>query len=711
MNLFEEDKPISNFLHVLHNGKKINFEFDKIFDANLFDTVSIATYVSSLSFFLKKTKNFKYINLILGIEDNTVLLPFWFDPQAKNDFFKDINNLDNELIDKIIPRLGTEIKIFFTNLGTAIHSKIYLLENSLNPDTHVRVAIGSANFTDTAFSNKRQFEELLIFDSNYDKNITDAYKARFKEILDNAIDYIPERYKKIKNHEELKLQILNVCEDTYVDTIKENISKFNSSIFYVNGDLAKDLGLLENQEKELEKEIETVKTTNEIIKVVTKQSKGKTVFISPIEIEKKKESIIAKINTIKAVKKDFEDNRINILYNASVMSLVDETNNPYSFELSETDIKRKMKIFDKFIASYTNYTIHNESRAGISYFSTPAKIFEALLYAFTSHYIWKLRIEYSKNEDSEEIKRYMPIFMVIAGQTNTGKTQLLKFMSHATGNFGNYYKFTLSSKMYSTTDINAQAIYQLLQTQNVTPIFVDEITKDYFSSASSNQAAYKGETFIKTTTNNKTGVYPCLISTCNTDFTADPQVMNRIKYIHLNNPFIETKREEMLKYFNDIVAEFGNELHKDFCFRFENIFKLGIDKFDYEDFLAIGRAIFKNYINISFTEIPVWYNEKKINDYYTRGKYIWRAYYIQKPNAFKVISNEILVDDAILFGNDMSSSTKRKESIQYLPHSVILETKGVLKLDKNSFMNFIQDNNGESGNNNIIKRVLNLFRM
>lgn len=55
-----------------------------------------------------------------------------------------------------------------------------------------RVVIGSANFTKTAFQNKNQFEELLIYD---DSPLFDQYLERFQELENVTIDYIPDRSK------------------------------------------------------------------------------------------------------------------------------------------------------------------------------------------------------------------------------------------------------------------------------------------------------------------------------------------------------------------------------------------------------------------------------------------------------------------------------------------------------------------------------------
>jgi len=120
--------------------------------------------------------------------------------------------------------------------------------------------------------------------------------------------------------------------------------------------------------------------------------------------------------------------------------------------------------------------------------------------------------------------------------------------------------------------INPQIINQFFCEENLTPIFVDEIEKDYYSSTSTASSGYKGESFIKNMTNAKSGKHPCMIATSNTDFSANSQVMRRIYYIQLNNPFVSDKKEETAEYFTNILNEFGTQLYQDFLFRLEKNF-------------------------------------------------------------------------------------------------------------------------------------------
>ncbi len=76
-----------------------------------------------------------------------------------------------------------------------------------------------------------------------------------------------------------------------------------------------------------------------------------------------------------------------------------------------------------------------------------------------------------------------------------------------------------------------------------------------------------GESFIKEISNTLVGEYPSVISTTNTTFQSDAQIIKRIYYIQLNNSFDNQRESESLKYFDEIRKDFGTELFSDFVLR------------------------------------------------------------------------------------------------------------------------------------------------
>ncbi|MBD8522741.1 phospholipase D family protein [Lysinibacillus fusiformis] len=79
-------------------------------------------------------------------------------------------------------------QVRYSKKNDPIHSKVYLLDGKDDK----RVMIGSANFTEQAFSHRKQYEELLVFDNS---PLFELYEQRFNEIYEETVDFVPEKYK------------------------------------------------------------------------------------------------------------------------------------------------------------------------------------------------------------------------------------------------------------------------------------------------------------------------------------------------------------------------------------------------------------------------------------------------------------------------------------------------------------------------------------
>jgi hypothetical protein len=682
MSLLFDNSKNRQYLGVFFNNEPYSGSVYELFDAEKFDEIFICTYVSSVKHFFDKTAQFDRVELLLGIEETLNAQKFAFDPTAQNEFFK---SLDQDTLQKIA---DNKISVRFTSIGTTIHSKIYLLKNSKTGKK--RAIVGSANFSKTAFEDNGQYEELVSFDGDINSAFVDYYFQRYDKIKDGTVDFVPDYLKKKIKKE--NLAILNLTEEESIKLLKDNIKNIQAAIV-VPDRLSKAIdttkAVLSTQSDELKKEIESIAKTKTLIEIVTKNTKGKAAFVSPVQIEHKKEQIVTKALKPNIVKKEFEDLRNRVYYSQKLQTIVkmDEQSGQlitYPKQCSAECIKEKIELLDKFIKSYTIFTINEEGE-------TQKRIFEAILYAFCSVYIWRLRKEAVLQQAREEAKTNIPIFMLIAGMAQSGKTHLLKFISQIMGNNGHYYHYIKQARLMSNDQINPQVIFNFFNEENLTHIFVDEINKEYFSSTSSATSSYMGEAFIKNITNSKEGIYPAMIATSNTDFSANAQVMRRIYYIQLNNPFDNNKKTEAAEYFNSVLFSFGDELFRDFLFRFEKRFKEGV-KVDSDDVLSIGRDIFEEYFSILGIELPQWFSKERIDDYYIRGRNIWRNLYTLRRDGFMENEKEnmILLDDEVVFGSKLSANKEKREQLQYLPIGVVIEDKGIVKLNREKFFDFIQ---------------------
>ena len=687
-SLFSQENS-KQYLSVLYNDEVYLGNIKELFDAKKFDRLLICTFVSSPKFFFKQTKAFDSIELLLGIEDSQNAQKYLFDPKYTDDFFK---SLDKPTLEKITTN---KVTIRFTTIGTTIHSKIYIQQNSKTKET--RVMLGSANYSATAFGNKKQYEELLVYDSTYNKKLTDYYLQRYEDIKIETLDFIPKRIKKKIKTEELK--ILTLSSEESLEILKERMDDIQA-VAVVADELDESLKatkqIIAQSHEDTKKELQSIANTKQLIEIITKPTKGKIGFIKSAQFIKQKEQIITKVLQEKKIIKEFKDSRISLIYSEvdSQLLLKNDGNDELSTYAKQADkrtIKEKLLLLEQFISAYTKYTMNNEN-------DTQKRIFEAILYSFSSVYIWRLREDAINQQGRDEIKSAIPLFMLIAGMAQSGKTHLIKFISQIMGNHGEYYHYIKQAKLSSMNQINPQIINQFFCEENLTPIFVDEIEKDYYSSTSTASSGYKGESFIKNMTNAKNGKHPCMIATSNTDFSANSQVMRRMYYIQLNNPFDSDKKEETAEYFTNILNEFGTELYQDFLFRLEKRFLEGI-KIDVNDILSPAREIFLEYFEELDMKVPSYFSKNRIDDYYLRGKVMWGDLYNVKFKGFKEDKkqNIILLDDEYVFGSKMSANREKKELLQYLPIGVLREEKGIVRLDYQKFFHFIDMESKNSG--------------
>ena len=115
-------------------------------------------------------------------------------------------------------------------------------------------------------------------------------------------------------------------------------------------------------------------------------------------------------------------------------------------------------------------------------------------------------------------------------------------------------------------------------------------------------------------------------------------------------------------------------------------------KIDVNDILLPAREIFLDYFQELDMKTPAYFSNSRIDDYYMRGKIMWRDLYKIKYKGFKEDRKNgvILLDDEFVFGTKMSANREKKELLQFLPIGVLREEKGIVRLDYEKFFNFIE---------------------
>lgn len=666
-SLFAIDEVKTNrYLHVVKDNEVKDMKLEELFDATKFTRIRAVSFVASPKFFFKMTKDFEDIQLIFGIEDGHVAGSFITGLQALLAIDERIN-LFQSLPVEVQERIRAKCyQVRYSKKNDPIHSKIYLLDGK----DETRVMLGSANFTEQAFSQRKQYEELLVFDNS---PLFDLYEQRFKEIYEETVDFVPEKYK----HNFIGEPINIADPDQLFDALMEEVTSGKVLTEFTEAQI-EELTEASQQANSNTEQLESVK---QLIEVITKKDRktGNHIILPPAQLDKKNITIKSKLSRLNKRTEEV-DTRGFIEYNDSNHLLYKKADEENMFLFSKgapkEELRKQLKLIHAFIYAYKTYTVQSST-------DTQTRIFEAILYAFMSAHIWKIRDHYVLEEGRESVRRNIPLFLVLAGRTSSGKTSALEFINLLLGNTQSYLSYEQISKKNMIVD--------LFYTSNVSPILVDEVDSKFFTST----AADKGERLIKDVTNNLDSKHPVFICTTNTtNFDATAQVISRIYYLQIDNTFDKQKQAESSKYLGDIMSEVSSTLYQDFTERLADRIKHHEMFYTAEDYLFIAREIFKEYHAECELELPKWFSTQKFDDYNERGKKIWHELFISNKEAFDVRNDNTVYVRSEVLGK--RTKREREEIINYLPPESILEDNTVLILNKEIFMSFINERSNKA---------------
>ena len=646
-------------LHVLKDGKPVDWSFEEIFDSSTFTELYAVTYVASPRFFFERTSEFEKIQLILGIAD----------PQKQHQMFsaladqkkrlEDWRSLPSEIQDRI---LEERYHIRYPLPDTVIHSKFYLM---YHPETgQKRVAIGSANFTSNALIQPNQYEELLIFD---DPSLYNHYFERFLLLKSKTEDYIPAPVRR-KGKEAVNLLVVH-DPDVHFELLREEFAKLSHREIAIPEEVMKQL---EEEPKELTKEQETADQVRRLVKLTIKNEKGMKKLISVKQLDQKKQKIQAYLAP-RYHKKEHIDPRPLLIADKGNHRLYlksDDSKEAFLFSRpADTEtIRKQLQLIHDFVETNRKFTVKGD-------ITNQKRVFEAILYAFTSPFIWKMRehLIYSRTGEASQRYLFRPI-MVLAGRPSSGKTTILKFIADLMGGYtgDKYLSFPKLKR--------ADKIEPFMETEFVAPVLVDELADNFFTGQA-------GERITKYLANDLEGVHPCLIGTTNADnFSMKAQMARRIYFLMINSAFDSKRIDEATEHLANIKADLTNDLFRDFAHRLSERIR-NENPFAYKkDFLRVAREIFREYYSETELPIPSFFPDQPINDYYERGKKIWANLYSEHKKAFAVRKGELRVK----MDNLIKDPRDQKINISYLPPDVIIEETGVLVLDKKRFFSFIE---------------------
>ncbi|KYG58501.1 restriction endonuclease PLD domain-containing protein [Planococcus maritimus] len=670
LSLFEEEKSTPSktpFLHIIFNGEVKGMSLEDLFDTETYTELKAVSFVASPQFFFKTAKRFKSVELILGIEDGHVA----------GNFAEGLENLlDIENRTRYVQSLPKDIQkeiqsnrfqIRYSKKGTPIHSKVYLLTGVKDN----RIIIGSANFTETALGNQKQYEELLVFDNH---DLFEVYTKRFHDIYQETVDFIPEKVKST-----LLLEPVNIADpEVLMDILLDEIENKRIMVDLTEAEVE----VIQQATQKIADQKEEAIQLNQVIEVITRVNrKTKKRELLPIKSLRAK-TVTIKSKLSKISKNSVEaDRRRQLVYHTATNKLYtpapfteEDGSKPldlFSKEIKERNVlKQQLELINKFIDAYHLFTVQNDPKV-------QSRIAEAILYAFASAHIWKMRDHYANEEGRENVRRHVPPFLIIAGRSMSGKTSALEFISQLLGNPDPYMAYEKISGRNILNDF--------FHSSNVSPLLIDEIDTKFFRST----AADKGERFIKDIANNLTGPHPVLIGTTNaTGFDVNIQSSSRLYYLQINNSFKTEKVAESNNYLSNIMNKTNASLYQDFTHRMGILIQDGENFYTTKDFLSSARRIFKDYYREFNIPIPEWFPEQKFDDYLDRGRRIWQEIYKSHEGDF-----DFRKEDSVLVHIEniaVPKSRDRDALLNYLPSGCITEDSSVLLLDQKKFKEYIE---------------------
>jgi len=654
-------------VHVLYNDKPFRAEPLALFENENFTQLRVVTYVSSPDFFFERVKKFKKVIAILG-EEETAREFYTFNPLCEERFIHSAE-ADQEVLEALA---SGRIELRYMKAGERIHSKIYILSDEAG---NLRVMVGSANFTNAAFCNNRQYEEIVAYDSSYNPVFCKTYLNRFEEIYQNSIDFLSEKSKKKLKNLILKADsILLFTPDDRAEGIVEKVQRQIQS----GADASSLIVEVMDEKERLERKTMEIERIEKIVEHVTKKTKNGYSFEPKQKLITLKEKLKEIVSFSHKRTQEIIDKRNFLALNPATGEFFIKENEKavsYTINLSEDELRINLSKLMNFVNSYWEFAVYKDKEV-------LKRVFEAILFAFTSPFIYLIRKSVKKHRGDEKLAE-IPIVLILGGLANTGKTKLLLFINKLLGN--NYEVFNYKDIYIKTQRI----LYDIFSSSNIFPILVDEIYDNFFRG--------EGERLIKTLTNTLVEPHPCLIGTSNVGFSAESQVIRRIYYLHFASPFSEDKtiKAKAEKYFEEKVGKVDDSLFRYFLSEF--VKRINDDKFyRIEDPLFLSREIFNEMFEKAGFERPDFISQSPCGDYYKIGSQEWQALFLTRRKDFKEMKDEgekyFVVDLKSIYESKDAETLKNK-----LPPSVVKSSGTPLILHKERFLQFIGHKQGLFG--------------
>lgn len=414
----------------------VETNWEDLFDG--FDRLYAITFSSGIEFVNKVINKFSYAEVVFGCEkiianDIAAIMSVQIDSVQRLAKSKSAGNLANRLNDGSLQ--------LYVSRDTKSHEKIFILESADNK--HVRVITGSANMSASAFYGIQR-ENIVCFD---DEAAFSHYKILFDTFKETCSDNVS--YKAVVNTMDKE------------DYLKENIEEVP---VFQSIEKQKYIFLEQAQpEDEIEYEIVAdVKKMQELVKPIMPKMpvKANRVVVAPepMRVFAKRYSETRRV--VAETVKEFP--KLHIDYDAGTMTFNGEN---IDLNPNLSDVTKNIKSIQKFFSGM-DYFYGDVEQAKKDYF-------KYMTWYLATPFMAYLRYFASRNNYDTKL---FPLFGVMYGDSNGGKTTFIKFLVKLMCNE--------TVKMNTTEDFTATKIDGLKRVCEGLPINIDDLAKTQFQSHS-----------------------------------------------------------------------------------------------------------------------------------------------------------------------------------------------------------------------------------
>ena len=598
-------------LIVLREGKYPEYmTYEDLFSG--YKKIKAVTFSSSPEFFDDISQNYDEADIILGLSTTDFknglieVRNQKISKKSREQLFANISDYTREkLVDKTLT-------VSYGNKGTLIHSKFYLLYN----DEHTRIIYGSANMSRQAFDERiKQAEIVAYFDDedelveHFEKNFNYLKKQTSPYFIKKQIDYY-------KEFHQVKMLSAEESDEVMYEDIEELSDDMYSAIAKINknediSSLSEDTKYVINVMKKSSKKIKDryVKKDKDDIQSNIHQLKEEVIMTSS-------DKSAAVEQRSKIMFEDSADGRKIINYQPTDDSRASVISN---FDYSREDLEKGIRNLDDWIGTYRISTKYD---VGFG-----KKIMDIILAGFSSVFFKEFRERIYHEETINQITK-IPMFIVLAGQAESGKSELLNYMNRLLGNRRNAYAY---NKIIGGKNPDV-ILGGPVTSGNRMPIMIDEANVKHFSDSGN-----KLSQFIKSVSND-INTAPAIFFTTNTENFSMPTETRRRSHIYMmQNIFVKS---EIKADYAAVLERADNTLFKIFCTKMvkhlddEEIYKKINHATKDIDFLYLTKVIFKEMYDELGLEYPDYLSEELIDDYDSTGRREWKMLFLNNKEVF-----------------------------------------------------------------------------